>query len=51
MDADMLCDGMHIPERTLDRAGLVEGGRPSGQIDEINRLTRARDGVPARQPP
>ena len=47
---DMLRDGVHIPESTLDRASLVERGRPTSEIDQIHRLDCARDGVPTRQP-
>ena len=50
MDADMLRDGVHIPERAFDGAGGIQGSRTTGKIHEVHRLDGARYRMPARQP-
>src|SRR5262249_56795030 len=49
MDADMLGDGVHIPERALDRAGRVKGGCAARQIDQVHSSGGAGHRVPGRQ--
>src|SRR5262245_1342956 len=50
MDSNMLRDGVHVPEGTLDWTGSVERRRSTSEIHEIHRLAGARDGMPGRQP-
>src|SRR5215471_6547969 len=50
MDADVLRNGMHIPERAFDREAGVQGRRTTREIDEIHRLDGARYRMPACQP-
>src|SRR5262249_47385937 len=50
MDADVLRDGMHIPERAFERRGGIQGRRTTCKIDEVDRLDGARYRMPARQP-
>src|SRR5215475_4663210 len=50
MDADVLRNGVDIPECAFDGTGGVEGRRTTCEIDEVHRLGGARYRVPARQP-
>src|SRR5262249_55067211 len=50
MDADVLRNSVHIPERAFDRRGSVQGRRTPCKINEVHRLGSARYCMPARQP-